>query len=50
VPISAFTAEHSLLDGACKTDELAERAASFGQPALSPPTTGVMNGEQLGRR
>ena len=26
--------EYSLLDGACKIDALAERAAAFGQPAL----------------
>ena len=31
--------EYSLLDGACKIDELAERAAAFGQPALALPTT-----------
>ena len=27
--------EYSLLDGACKIDALAERAAAFGQPALT---------------
>ena len=26
--------EYSLLDGACKIDALAARAAEFGQPAL----------------
>jgi DNA polymerase III subunit alpha len=36
--------EYSLLDGACKIDALAERAASFGQPALSLTDHGVMNG------
>ncbi len=36
--------EYSLLDGACKIDRLAERAASFGQPALGLTDHGVMNG------
>jgi DNA polymerase-3 subunit alpha len=36
--------EYSLLDGACKIDALAERAAQFGQPALSLTDHGVMNG------
>ncbi len=36
--------EYSLLDGACKIDALAERAASFGQPALALTDHGVMNG------
>jgi DNA polymerase III subunit alpha len=36
--------EYSLLDGACKIDALAERAAKFGQPALSLTDHGVMNG------
>src|SRR5207248_8921061 len=36
--------EYSLLDGACKIDELAERAAAFGQPALGLTDHGVMNG------
>ncbi len=36
--------EYSLLDGACKIDELAARAASFGQPALGMTDHGVMNG------
>jgi len=36
--------EYSLLDGACKIDSLAERAASFGQPALGLTDHGVMNG------
>jgi DNA polymerase III subunit alpha len=36
--------EYSLLDGACKIDKLAERAASFGQPALGLTDHGVMNG------
>ena len=36
--------EYSLLDGACRIDELAERAASFGQPALGLTDHGVMNG------
>jgi DNA-directed DNA polymerase III PolC len=36
--------EYSLLDGACKVDALAERAASFEQPALGLTDHGVMNG------
>ncbi len=36
--------EYSLLDGACKIEALAERAAQFGQPALSLTDHGVMNG------
>ncbi len=36
--------EYSLLDGACKIDELAARAAAFGQPALGLTDHGVMNG------
>ena len=36
--------EYSLLDGACKIEKLAERAASFGQPALGLTDHGVMNG------
>ncbi|PZS12167.1 MAG: DNA polymerase III subunit alpha [Solirubrobacterales bacterium] len=36
--------EYSLLDGACKIDALAARAASFGQPALGLTDHGVMNG------
>ena len=36
--------EYSLLDGACKIDSLAERAAQFGQPALGLTDHGVMNG------
>src|SRR5947209_16337187 len=36
--------EYSLLDGACKIDKLAERAAAFGQPALPLTDHGVMNG------
>src|SRR2546428_10582610 len=36
--------EYSLLDGACKIDALAERAAAFGQPALALTDPGVMNG------
>jgi DNA polymerase III subunit alpha len=36
--------EYSLLDGACKIDKLAERAASFGQPAIALTDHGVMNG------
>ena len=36
--------EYSLLDGACNIDKLAERAASFGQPALGLTDHGVMNG------
>jgi DNA polymerase-3 subunit alpha len=36
--------EYSLLDGACKIERLAERAAAFGQPALALTDHGVMNG------
>jgi len=36
--------EYSLLDGACKIDDLAARAASFDQPALGLTDHGVMNG------
>ncbi|HEX5225623.1 MAG TPA: DNA polymerase III subunit alpha [Solirubrobacteraceae bacterium] len=36
--------EYSLLDGACKIEALAERAASFNQPALGLTDHGVMNG------
>ena len=36
--------EYSLLDGACKIDDLAARAAQFGQPALGLTDHGVMNG------
>src|SRR5205823_8750046 len=36
--------EYSLLDGACKIDELAAQAAAFGQPALALTDHGVMNG------
>ena len=36
--------EYSLLDGACKIDKLAARAASFDQPALALTDHGVMNG------
>ncbi|MGH2916935.1 MAG: DNA polymerase III subunit alpha, partial [Solirubrobacteraceae bacterium] len=36
--------EYSLLDGACKINKLAERAASFDQPALALTDHGVMNG------
>src|SRR3954452_8690863 len=36
--------EYSPLDGACKIDALAERAAAFGQPALGLTDHGVMNG------
>jgi DNA polymerase-3 subunit alpha len=36
--------EYSLLDGACKIDQLAERAAAYGQPALGLTDHGVMNG------
>jgi DNA polymerase-3 subunit alpha len=36
--------EYSLLDGAAQVDRLAERAASFGQPALALTDHGVMNG------
>jgi DNA polymerase-3 subunit alpha len=36
--------EYSLLDGACKIEDLAARAARFGQPALGLTDHGVMNG------
>src|SRR6202012_2194418 len=36
--------EYSLLDGACKIDALAARAAEVGQPALGLTDHGVMNG------
>src|ERR671921_1034633 len=36
--------EYSLLDGACKIDKLAARAAELGQPALGLTDHGVMNG------
>ncbi len=36
--------EYSLLDGACKIDDLAARAASFDQPAIGLTDHGVMNG------
>ncbi|HEV3283833.1 MAG TPA: DNA polymerase III subunit alpha [Solirubrobacteraceae bacterium] len=36
--------EYSLLDGACKIEALAERAAEFGQPAIGLTDHGVMNG------
>ncbi len=36
--------EYSLLDGACKIEALAARAASFDQPALALTDHGVMNG------
>jgi DNA polymerase-3 subunit alpha len=36
--------EYSLLDGACKVEALAARAASFDQPALGLTDHGVMNG------
>ncbi len=36
--------EYSLLDGACKIDALAARAAEFAQPALGLTDHGVMNG------
>jgi DNA polymerase-3 subunit alpha len=36
--------EYSLLDGACKIDALAARAAEYGQPALGLTDHGVMNG------
>ena len=36
--------EYSLLDGACKIDDLVARAASFDQPALGLTDHGVMNG------
>jgi DNA polymerase III subunit alpha len=36
--------EYSLLDGACKIDAMAKRAADLGQPALGLTDHGVMNG------
>ncbi len=36
--------EYSVLDGACKIEALAERAAAFDQPALGLTDHGVMNG------
>jgi DNA polymerase III subunit alpha len=36
--------EYSVLDGACRIDSLAERAAAHGQPALGLTDHGVMNG------
>src|SRR5687768_18545515 len=36
--------EYSVLDGACRIDALAERAAAFDQPALGLTDHGVMNG------
>src|ERR1700758_5348087 len=36
--------EYSLLDGACRVEHLAERAASFDQPAIGLTDHGVMNG------
>src|SRR5580765_2960094 len=36
--------EYSLLDGACKIEGLAARAAAFDQPALGLTDHGVMNG------
>jgi len=36
--------EYSLLDGHCKIDKMAERAAALGQPALGLTDHGVMNG------
>ena len=36
--------EYSLLDGACKIDQLAARAAELGMPALGLTDHGVMNG------
>jgi DNA polymerase-3 subunit alpha len=36
--------EYSLLDGACKIDKLAARAAELGMPALGLTDHGVMNG------
>jgi DNA polymerase III subunit alpha len=36
--------EYSLLDGACKIDRMAERAAELGMPALGLTDHGVMNG------
>src|ERR687892_2092152 len=36
--------EYSVLDGACRIDALAQRAAGFDQPALGLTDHGVMNG------
>src|SRR3954462_15811354 len=36
--------EYSLLDGACRIEALAARAAEFDQPALGLTAHGVMNG------
>jgi DNA polymerase-3 subunit alpha len=36
--------EYSLLDGACRIEALAARAAEFGQPAIGLTDHGVMNG------
>ena len=36
--------EYSLLDGACKIDKLAARAAELDMPALGLTDHGVMNG------
>jgi DNA polymerase III subunit alpha len=36
--------EYSVLDGACKIEALAERAAAYEQPALGLTDHGVMNG------
>ncbi len=36
--------EYSVLDGACRIEALAERAAALGQPALGLTDHGVMNG------
>src|ERR687891_214298 len=36
--------EYSVLDGACRIEALAERAAAFEQPALGLTDHGVMNG------
>ncbi len=51
LPVSAPAAvhlhahsEYSLLDGACKIDAMAARAAELGQPALGLTDHGVMNG------
>ena len=35
--------EYSLLDGACKIEALADRAAELGQPAIGLTDHGVMN-------
>jgi DNA polymerase III subunit alpha len=49
VPPASFAhlhvhSEYSVLDGACRIDALAERAAAFEQPALGLTDHGVMNG------